>query len=73
MSAIDIYVSDVDESYLIGSAIPPDDCQDINELWNEWREAEPEPDCDSDFVVWLVEEKGWADAPTRDSHTIVIG
>jgi len=72
MTAIDIYVKDQDETYFIGSAVPPSNNESIDDLWAEWREAEPEPNCDSDFVVWLIDEKGWTDALARNSYTIVI-
>jgi hypothetical protein len=41
----------------------------LDDLWAEWREAVPHPDCDSEFVAWLVAEKGWKEVPAIDGHT----
>lgn len=35
----------------------------LDALWSEWREAVAAPDSDSQFIDWLVEEKGWKIAP----------
>jgi hypothetical protein len=44
----------------------------IDELWCEWGETVKDPDCDSDFVEWLMSEKNWKEPPTYIvSHTIV--
>ena len=31
----------------------------VETLWGEWREVNPEPNSDCEFVTWLVEVKGW--------------
>ena len=33
----------------------------LDDLWAEWREEVPFPDTDSEFVEWLVEQKGWTE------------
>ena len=44
----------------------------INALWCEWREAVPEPDADAEFIVWLIEAKGWTEAEANNEHTVEI-
>ncbi len=34
------------------------------ELWNEWRQVDPEPDTDDEFIVWLKIAKGWYEKPS---------
>lgn len=41
----------------------------LDNLWAEWRKAVPTPDSDSEFVAWLVAEKGWKEVPAIDGHT----
>lgn len=41
----------------------------LDDLWAEWREVVPQPDCDSEFVAWLVAEKGWKEVPAIEEHT----
>lgn len=59
-----------EEGELLGYAEPPEDWADRWPNWNDihktldllfqtWHEEEPEPDRDSQFVDWLVEEHGW--------------
>ena len=63
-----------EEAYIIGTVTPPatlpDDDTDaaLDELWAEWREAEPTPDADSEFVAWLV-AKGWREVESHGQHT----
>jgi len=33
----------------------------LDELWDVWRKADPEPDTDEEFVTWLVD-------PNRDGQ-----
>lgn len=62
------------EAYIIGTVTPPatvaDDDTDaaLDALWEEWREEEPTPDADSEFVAWLV-EKGWREVESYGQHT----
>lgn len=68
-----------EEQYQIGTVMPPTVNNlsvysaevvhsVLDSLWAEWREAEPYPDTDSQFVEWLVREKGWQEAETNDEH-----
>jgi hypothetical protein len=34
----------------------------LDDLWAEWRKAVEHPDADSEFIDWLVTEKGWKHA-----------
>lgn len=43
----------------------------LADLWDEWREENPHPDTDSEFIEWLV-EKGWTEHPVPHTFTIVI-
>lgn len=67
-----------EQSYLIGSAAPPADADPSNlygleELHAEWREEGPEePESDSAFVEWLIEEKGWTRLGNVDSVTLQL-
>lgn len=42
----------------------------IDKLWNDWHRENPHPDCDSDFVLWLVEKHGYKSYPNVGSHTL---
>ncbi len=63
-----------EDAYIIGNVTPPasipDDKLDaaLDGLWAEWREEEPTPDCDSEFVTWLV-GKGWHEVESYGQHT----
>ena len=42
----------------------------LRELWEAWREEVPHPDCDSDFVDWLIHERQWVPVTEEvTSHT----
>jgi hypothetical protein len=36
----------------------------LADLWAEWREVVEQPETESEFVKWLVQEKGWRHAET---------
>ena len=63
-----------EDDYIIGTVtapttIPDDDIDAaLDRLWEEWREAEPTPDTDSEFVTWLV-AKGWREVESYGQHT----
>ena len=72
---VTLYVKQTGEDdYIIGTVTPPatipDDDIDaaLDRLWEEWREAEPTPDTDSEFVAWLV-GKGWREVESYGQHT----
>lgn len=72
---VTLYVKQTGEDdYIIGTVTPlatiPDDDIDaaLDRLWEEWREAEPTPDTDSEFVTWLV-AKGWREVESYGQHT----
>lgn len=63
---------DGEAPYAIGAVLPPDELLAdtragepgfwhavVLTLWQEWREAVPHPDSDSQFIDWL-QERGWA-------------
>jgi len=56
-----------------GSNEPMHVADALDELWAEWQEAVEHPDSDSQFLDWLVEEKGWTtfDMPNVLVHEIV--
>lgn len=41
---------------------------ELDRLWREWREADPEPDSDSEFVLFLT-ECGWKEIESYAAHT----
>lgn len=66
-----------EQSYLIGSAAPPEDADPENlygleEHMAEWRETVEKPESDSEFVEWLIENKGWTRLGNVDSVTLDI-
>ena len=69
---------DGEQSYNIGSAIPPEGADPHNnyglyELMFEWRETGPEePESDSAFVEWLIEDKGCDRLGNVDSVVINV-
>jgi hypothetical protein len=71
---IDVYIQDDEGRYFLGSVVPPTRAEGnrINALWCEWREAVPEPDADAEFIVWLIEAKGWTEAEANNEHTVEI-
>ena len=40
--------------------------QILSALWEEWREKVPQPDADSDFIDWLVENKAGFSRPEME-------
>lgn len=64
-----IHVRQIGEpSYLIGQAVPPSDEYDIDSLWSEWRATSNEPEADSDFIAWLVDENGWTEPLVESTY-----
>jgi len=68
-----------DERYLIGTVVPPtvnslpifrreEIHVVLDSLWSEWREADQTADSDSQFVQWLVAEKGWKEVESNEEH-----
>jgi hypothetical protein len=59
MKLVNLYGDNNGEYYSIGSVLAPEGCGSIYLLWDEWREAEPYPDSDSQFIDWLIYTKGF--------------
>ena len=61
------------EPSVIGVVTPPASIANENLdveldcLWAEWREEEPDPDTDSEFVLWLT-KRGWREVEPCASH-----
>lgn len=52
------------EAYHIGTCFPPIGWTgNWQELWGAWRQAEPQPDTDSEFIPWLIEQHGFREGP----------
>lgn len=68
---------DEEQSYAIGAARPPvgtdPDQLDaiLQNLWDEWRQVRKEPESDSEFVDWLILEKGWGLVP-EDIFSVMV-
>ena len=60
------------EPTFIGSVVPPPlippekAAEVLKELWMTWREVVEEPDCDTDFVTWLIQERGWSEVDSEE-------
>lgn len=63
---------DENGTYVLGAIENPPEGTNLDALWDEWMDTFDDgdgPDCDSDFVDWLVSDKGFQDAKA-DIHTI---
>ena len=74
-----IFVDADGQSYQIGSVVPPQNFpvadsadEKLTELWQEWRELEPEPDTDSLFCDWLIENKGFQSPDTEVTYATIV-
>lgn len=66
-----IFTNEDGDQYLLGSVFRPDDDNtNLDDYWDEWQENHPEPETDSEFVDWLISEKGWKQAEV-DCHVIL--
>ena len=43
----------------------------LDDLWEDWRMANPHPDADSEFVEWLVNMRGWTEVEAHQKYTII--
>jgi len=61
---VNINVRNDGDGYCIGSVVAPTNMAEdevrsfITWYFDTWREAVPHPECDSDFIQWLV-KRGW--------------
>lgn len=71
MSSLNLTVKGPD--YVLGLVSPPDNMlrnnpndpiywrQVMQDLWDQWRQEEPHPDTDAEFIDWLCEKHGFSD------------
>lgn len=44
----------------------------LKEYWDEWKEEVPEPDADSEFIDWLVEnKKGFSHPKVEVTYAVI--
>jgi len=72
MTECDLHVKSAEGTlFCIGSVSVPFDTGDcdveslLDEWWLEWRQETDEPQTDSEFVTWLVENKECEELPVR--------
>ena len=57
-------------SSILGAVLTDKTEPQLKALWNEWQKSCPQPDSDSQFIDWLIEEKCFEKADSWGTCTI---